>query len=280
MSKVTVRSIGEKLAQAITAGAEEEFSLVADEPVDIGGENSGSSPYELLLAALGSCMSMTMRMYARRKQWPLEKVEIELTHQRVNAKDCDGCEGRTGLVDQIWTRTRIFGDLRLDGSSKRENPLDRQEMPRSRHFDEICFDPRGPQERKWKLMNNVNLKKVISSDVETAVNHVSEELKSQGFGILNRIDLHSKIKEKTKHELRPVVILGACNPELAYEAYSQNPDVASLLPCNAVIRDLGEGQISVELARPTALMEMLGDAQLVELARDADKRLEKALAAI
>lgn len=129
-------------------------------------------------------------------------------------------------------------------------------------------------------MKNVNFKKIIDSDLEGAVSRISEQLKTQGFGILNRIDLHLKIQEKTKHELKPVVILGACNPELAYQAYSQNSDVASLLPCNVVVRELGARQVSIELAKPTALMEMLEDPKLIELAADADHRLEEALASV
>jgi uncharacterized protein (DUF302 family) len=126
-------------------------------------------------------------------------------------------------------------------------------------------------------MNPINFKKEINGDLETVIAKVTAQLKEQGFGVLNRIDLHSKIKEKIGKELRPIVILGACHPQLAYEAYLANTDVASLLPCNAVIREVADGRFSVELAKPTALMRMLGDENLVSLAGDADKRLESAL---
>jgi uncharacterized protein (DUF302 family) len=106
---------------------------------------------------------------------------------------------------------------------------------------------------------------------------VTDALKGEGFGILTRIDLHSKIHEKLGKDLRPTIILGACNPQLAYEAYQRNPDVASLLPCNAVIRDIGSGKISIELAKPSSLMEMLGDRELVALAKSADDKLRNAL---
>ena len=66
----------------------------------------------------------------------------------------------------------------------------------------------------------------------------------------------------------------------AYEAYLRNSDVASLLPCNAVLRDVGDGRISIELAKPSSLMEMLGDRELIVLARDADARLQRALEAV
>jgi uncharacterized protein (DUF302 family) len=127
------------------------------------------------------------------------------------------------------------------------------------------------------MANVINFKKEVSGDVEGTVERVTAALKAEGFGVLTRIDLHLKIKEKLGKELRPAVILGACNPQIAYEAYQQNPDVASLLPCNAVVRDLGGGKVSVELAKPSSLMEMLGDRQLVAFAREADDKLQRAL---
>lgn len=129
-------------------------------------------------------------------------------------------------------------------------------------------------------MNNINFKREISTSVDEAVDRVSSALAKQGFGILTRIDMHSKIMEKTGKEIIPTVILGACNPNLAYEAYVANSDVAGLLPCNAVIREITRGRISIELTAPSAMMRILGDDQLVELAGEADKRLELALASV
>ena len=129
-------------------------------------------------------------------------------------------------------------------------------------------------------MTTVNFKREIQATVDAAVERVTKALGAEGFGILTRIDMHSKIKEKTGKEIVPTVILGACNPLLAYEAYTANSDVASLLPCNAVIREIAPGRISVELAAPTAMMLILGDAKLTELAREADTRIERALAAV
>ena len=122
-------------------------------------------------------------------------------------------------------------------------------------------------------MNSINIKKEIRGQFEDVIVRLTAELKAQGFGILSRIDLHEKFKEKLDKEILPVSILGACNPALAYEAYQANTDVAALLPCNAVVRDLGKGQISIELAKPTSLMEMLKDQKLVEAAKAADKSL-------
>ena len=127
-------------------------------------------------------------------------------------------------------------------------------------------------------MTTINFKREISGTVDQAIERITKALGAEGFGILTRIDMHGKIKEKTGKEIIPTVILGACNPMLAYEAYTANSDVASLLPCNAVVREVAPGKISLELAKPTAMMQILGDARLAELAREADAKIERALA--
>jgi uncharacterized protein (DUF302 family) len=127
-------------------------------------------------------------------------------------------------------------------------------------------------------VTNINFKREIADTVDRAIERATRALAAEGFGILTRIDMHAKIKEKTGKDIVPTVILGACNPNLAYEAYTANSDVASLLPCNAVIREIAPGRISLEFAAPTAMMKMVGDAKLVDLAREADARIERALA--
>ena len=127
-------------------------------------------------------------------------------------------------------------------------------------------------------MTSINFKREIPDTFDHAIERVTTALGAQGFGVLTRIDMHSKIKEKTGKEIIPTVILGACNPNLAYEAYTANSDVASLLPCNAVVREIAQGKISVEFAAPSGMMRILGDARLTELAREADTLIERALA--
>lgn len=129
-------------------------------------------------------------------------------------------------------------------------------------------------------MNSINFKREISASMDQAVTRVTAALAEQGFGILTRIDMHSTIKAKTGKDIIPTVILGACNPNLAYEAYSANSDVAGLLPCNAVVRELAAGKISIELTAPSAMMRILGDDKLVALAGEADKRVQLALAKV
>ncbi|OBG72100.1 MULTISPECIES: OsmC family protein [unclassified Mycobacterium] len=93
--------------QHISAGR---HRLVADEPRPIG-DDAGPTPYDLLLAALGSCTSMTLRMYAARKGWPLQQVRVSLRHSRIHAKDCADCETRNGWVDHIEREIELIGDL-------------------------------------------------------------------------------------------------------------------------------------------------------------------------
>lgn len=126
-------------------------------------------------------------------------------------------------------------------------------------------------------MNSINFKKQISGNIDQAVERITEALNKEGFGVLTRIDLHTKIKEKLGKDIPAVIILGACNPELAFEAYKANSDVASLLPCNAVLREISPGHISVELAKPSSMMEMINDPKLIAMAGDADKKLIRVL---
>ena len=107
MAEVIVHSLG-NLRHQIDAGA---HSFYADEPADAGGDDSGPTPYDLLLSALGACTSMTLLMYARRKGWPLEDVEVRLSHQRDYARDCAECDTTPVQIDQIERRIRLKGSL-------------------------------------------------------------------------------------------------------------------------------------------------------------------------
>ena len=86
-------------------------AIITDEPLEAGGEGTGPDPYSLLLAALGSCISMTVTLYARRKQWPLERVTVRLRQNRIHASDCQTCENKEGFVHRIERSVTFTGDL-------------------------------------------------------------------------------------------------------------------------------------------------------------------------
>ena len=102
-----------RLAQNIFVGR---HRLTADEPSDGGGSDLGPNPYDLLLAALGACTSMTLRLYADHKKWPLARVAVRLSHEKIHAADCADCETREGKIDRIEREIDIGGPL--DGAQR------------------------------------------------------------------------------------------------------------------------------------------------------------------
>lgn len=107
-SVVLVQGRADSLKQTIEVGP---HRFLSDEPVALGGGDEGPDPYELLLSALGSCTSMTLAMYARRKQWPLEAVTVRLRHAKIHASDCSDCDTKEGKVDRIEREIVLSGRL-------------------------------------------------------------------------------------------------------------------------------------------------------------------------
>jgi putative redox protein len=110
---VVTETRASKFQQTIRAGR---HTLTADEPVAAGGLDSGPGPYDLLLAGLGACTSMTLRLYADRKQLPLERVSVKLSHSRIHAEDCETCETKEGMLDRIDKEITVAGPL--DGDAR------------------------------------------------------------------------------------------------------------------------------------------------------------------
>ena len=111
MKKVIVSSEPTPYTISITTGA---HGWTADEPKDLGGHDEGPSPYELLLSSIGACTAITAQMYARRKNWPLEGITLELDHKRMKAEDCPDCKSEKGQVSEITILVSISGDLTGD----------------------------------------------------------------------------------------------------------------------------------------------------------------------
>lgn len=112
---VVVHGTSASFVQKVVVGR---FDFVADEPVNVGGTDSAPTPYDYLLAALGTCTSMTIGLYARRKQWPLENITVSLHHSRIHAQDCADCETKVGLLDRIAVQIELSGALTAEQRAK------------------------------------------------------------------------------------------------------------------------------------------------------------------
>ena len=86
-------------------------TITIDESKEVGGDGKGPDPYDLLLSALGGCTAMTIMMYARRKGWPVEGIQVKLNHEKIHAQDCDECDTQEGKLDQITKTIFLRGDL-------------------------------------------------------------------------------------------------------------------------------------------------------------------------
>src|SRR5881227_2491368 len=112
---IVVRGGTASFKQEIIAG---KHRLVADEPISAGGGDAGPDPYDYLLTALGVCTSMTVGLYARRKQIPLENITVSLRHSRIYAKDCEDCETKEGMLDRIEVELDLTGPLSAEQHDK------------------------------------------------------------------------------------------------------------------------------------------------------------------
>ena len=112
---VVVRGNADGFLQDVVSG---KHHLRADEPASAGGSDSAPGPYDYLLIALGVCTSMTVGLYARRKQWPLENITVSLWHSRIHAKDCEECDTKEGMLDRIEVEVDLTGSLTPEQHAK------------------------------------------------------------------------------------------------------------------------------------------------------------------
>jgi uncharacterized protein (DUF302 family) len=129
-------------------------------------------------------------------------------------------------------------------------------------------------------MSTFAITKETKGSIEEICQRVTEAIKPAGFGVLTHIDFAQKINEKLGETIRPCVILGACHPKLAHEAYKQSSDVALLIPCNIVVTDLGEGKVRIEAMRPTQMLNLLPAVRQRQLIEDTEAGFERALAGL
>ena len=140
--RVTEAGVG-NYTQIATNGRHE---WAADEPESVGGHDAGPNPYELLSASLAACATITMRMYADRKGWPLEGVSVDVKHDRIHAKDCEDCETKQGMIDRLEKTIRIIGDLDEDQIDRLMEIADRCPVHRtlSREIQIVSVNGRDP----------------------------------------------------------------------------------------------------------------------------------------
>ena len=130
--EVVVKQADGKFAQRIAAGP---HAMRADEPRAYGGDESGPTPYDLVLAGLGACTSMTIKMYADRKGWPVDDIEVKLIHKKIHASACETCETEDGKIDHIHRSIHIEGDLSEEQRLKLLEIADKCPVHRTLHSE-------------------------------------------------------------------------------------------------------------------------------------------------
>ena len=128
-------------------------------------------------------------------------------------------------------------------------------------------------------MSTYSFGKSVQGGFELTLEHVTQALASEGFGVLSDIDVAATLKKKLGVEVPPYRILGACNPQFAHRALQAEPQIGALLPCNVVVRE-ERGSTIVDIMDPLAVMQLVGKPEVAMIAREVRGRLERVLAAL
>lgn len=131
-----------------------------------------------------------------------------------------------------------------------------------------------------QTMPEVGLGITVDLPYDTAVERTEQELAKEGFGVLTRIDVQATMKQKLDVDYPPFQILGACNPQLAHQALTQEPRVSLMMPCNVVVRQIEDGRTRIELVNPEAMSVPFPAADLSTMVRGARERLDRVLQAL
>lgn len=124
---------------------------------------------------------------------------------------------------------------------------------------------------------NYYTEKIIQADFDTAIEKVQESLKEQGFGVLSEIKINEKLDEKLGIDFRKYTILGACNPPLAHKALQAEDKIGTLLPCNVIVQDVGDGKVEVAAVDPVASMHVVENDKLKDIAKEVKVKLDLAI---
>ncbi len=140
---VVVEETGKgKFANAVSIGGKHSF--LADEPVSYGGTDTGPTPYDLLLAGLGACKAMTMRMYAEHKGYPMEQARVTLKHDKIHAEDCETCETKSGRMDRIVAEIEVVGDMDAETRQKIVDIADKCPVHKTLHSEVLIESRQKP----------------------------------------------------------------------------------------------------------------------------------------
>lgn len=119
--------------------------------------------------------------------------------------------------------------------------------------------------------------RTLKADFDEAVERITRSLKEQGFGIITEIDLKATFKKKLDKDFRQYKILGACNPNYAFEALQREDKIGTMLPCNVIVQERGAGEVEIAAVNPVASMQAVGNEELKQVAGQVEKMLEAAV---